>query len=151
MLDSCVRLLPRVPDGEAYVGQGMTDVGWWEPVADQPRHTVPRECILLAASPERAPPEVSHPMPERRERPDVGQHRIIGEMAGDHLLQPCSLDRDRLTHASPKLNLQFHALGTSPIGPGDPPPRNCPCESIARRCPRGVYEPAILKAWYLDQ
>src|SRR4051794_1673917 len=98
----------------------MTDARWWKPVADQLRHTVPRERVLLAAPPERTPPEVAHPMPERRERPAIGGHRIIGEVASDDLPQPRALDRDRLMHAPPKLLLHLLELGTSPIGPGNP-------------------------------
>src|ERR1700726_2415613 len=48
----CIRLLPRVPDGETLVGPGMKDSRLWEPVVRQLRHSSPGETAFLTASAE---------------------------------------------------------------------------------------------------
>src|SRR5260370_2467602 len=48
----CIRLLPRVLDGETLVGPGMKDSRLWEPVVSQLRHSSPAEIAFLAASAE---------------------------------------------------------------------------------------------------
>ena len=63
--DSSIRLLPRVFDGEALIGPGMTDTRRGKPVVGQFRHSIPSEAVLLAAPPKRATPEVGNVMPER--------------------------------------------------------------------------------------
>src|SRR4051812_4459644 len=61
--------------------------------------------------------------PEGSECLDVGRHRVIGEIAGDDLLQPLSLFRDWLVHSSPQflLNLlEFRRLAVPAGFPVDP-------------------------------
>src|SRR5215471_15053922 len=53
-----IRLPPRVCDGETITRPRMEDNRFREPVVHQLRHPFPRHPILLAASPQRAPPEV---------------------------------------------------------------------------------------------
>src|ERR1700692_973178 len=48
----CIRLLPRVPDGETLVGPGVKDWRLWEPVVRQLRHSSPGETAFLTASAE---------------------------------------------------------------------------------------------------
>src|SRR6516225_30375 len=62
-----------------------------EKVVRQLRHPCPRDPILLAASPQRAPPEVSHMMPEHAECTRIGRHRVIVEVATEDLPQPFPL------------------------------------------------------------
>ena len=45
----CIRLLPRVPDGETLVRPGMKDSRLWEPVVRQLRHSSPGETAFLTA------------------------------------------------------------------------------------------------------
>ena len=49
-------------------------------------------------------------MSERRKRPAIGRHRIVGEVAGYDLPQPSPLLRDRLVHPAPKLRLDVLQL-----------------------------------------
>ena len=46
----CIRLLPRVFDGETLVGPGVKDLRLRQPVVRQLLHSSPSESILLAAS-----------------------------------------------------------------------------------------------------
>ena len=109
-LNSSIRLLPWVFDGEALIGPGMKDARSGKPVIGQFRHPIPREAVLLAAAPERSTPEVGHVMPERRERPTVCGYRIVSEMACNDLLQPVTLIWDSLVHSQPQLCLDFLEL-----------------------------------------
>jgi hypothetical protein len=45
--------------------------------------------------------------PEGHECLDVGRHRVISEIAGDDLLQPLPLFRDRLVQSSPQFLLDL--------------------------------------------
>src|ERR1700749_3666799 len=103
--DSSIRFLPRVFDGEALVGPGMTDTQCGKPVVGQFRHSIPSEAVLLAAPPKRSTPEVSDVMPERRERPAIRGYRIVGEVACYNLPQPASLIWDSLVRSLPQLRL----------------------------------------------
>ena len=94
--------------------------GFGKPVVGQPRHAIPGEAVFLAASPKRAPPEVGHMMPERRERPAVCRDRIVGEVAGHDLPQPSPLFGDRLVHSSPQLLLDVLELRPHAVAPGLP-------------------------------
>jgi hypothetical protein len=69
----------------------MKDAWLGKPVIDQLRHAIPCETALLTAPPERSPPEVGYMMSERRKRPAIGRHRIVGEVAGYDLPQPSPL------------------------------------------------------------
>src|SRR4051794_4684706 len=48
----------------------------------------PRRRVLLAATPQRAPPQVSDVVAERPQASAVCWHPMVGEVAGDDLLQP---------------------------------------------------------------
>src|SRR5512140_3186724 len=91
-----------------------------KPVIDQLRHAIPCETALLTAPPERAPPEVGHMMSERRKRPTIGRHRVVGKVAGHDLPQPSPLLRDRLVHPAPKLRLDVLQLAQHAVAPGLP-------------------------------
>jgi len=47
----CIRLLPRVPDGETLIGPGVKDSRLWEPVVGQLLHSIPGEAAFLGQSP----------------------------------------------------------------------------------------------------
>ena len=69
----------------------------------------------MAATPERAPPQVGHVVPEHVQCPSIRRHGMIVEVAFDHIPQPLSLIRNRLVHAPPKfrfdhLELRPHAV-----------------------------------------
>jgi hypothetical protein len=51
---------------------------------------------FLAASPQRSLPEFGDEEAERGQRPTVGRHGVVVEVALDDLSQPFPLDRDRL-------------------------------------------------------
>src|SRR3954451_8395052 len=99
---SGTRLLPRVFDGEALVWPGMKDLRLGEKLVGYFQDPLPRRSVLLTAAPERTPPQADDMEPEGSECLDVGRHRVIGEIAGDDLLQPVPLFRDRLVHSSPQ-------------------------------------------------
>src|SRR6202142_2754377 len=65
----CIRLLPRVPDGETLVGPGMKDSRLWEPVIRQLRHSSPGDTPFLTASAELPAPAVGDLGPQQSLRP----------------------------------------------------------------------------------
>src|SRR5271169_1872689 len=93
-------LLPPVVDGEAPVRPRMKDARYGEPVVAELRGTLPHEPTPLAASLERAPPQVGHTEPERCQRPDVRWDRIVSEVASYDLPQPFPLFGDRPVHSA---------------------------------------------------
>src|SRR6516162_9870806 len=118
--NSSIRLLPWVFDGEALIRPGMKDARSGKPVVGQFRHPIPREAVLLAATPERSPPEVGHVMPERRERPTICGYCTVSKMACNDLLQPVTLIWDSLVHSPPQLRLDFLELRLHAVAPGLP-------------------------------
>jgi hypothetical protein len=106
----------------------MKDAGFWEPIIGQLLNPCPRETILLAASPERPPPEARDVGTKGRECAKVGRHRVIIEEAGNDLPQPQPLFGDRPVPASSHflfdlLEFRRHAVATglpfeSGISPG---------------------------------
>src|SRR3954451_11685379 len=72
--NSGIRLLPWVFDGETLARPGVKDLGSGEIVVGQLLDPVPGRVVLLAAVPERAPPEVDDMIPEGRQCPAVGGH-----------------------------------------------------------------------------
>ncbi|WP_247389218.1 hypothetical protein, partial [Bradyrhizobium sp. 143] len=69
----------------------MTDVGPGEAVTGEATDRLPPHAIGLAAAPERASPEFDDEEAEGAERPTVGRHRMVVEVAGDDLPQPFTL------------------------------------------------------------
>src|SRR4051794_21224309 len=100
--DYRIRLPPRVSDGEASLRPGVKDVRLGEPILGQLRDPQPCRAVLLAPAPKRASPEIGHVVAEGLERATVRRHPMVSEVAGDDLLQPASLDGDRLMHAPPQ-------------------------------------------------
>src|SRR4051812_22213966 len=120
---SGTRLLPRVFDGKALIWPGMKDPGLGEKLVGHFQDPLPRRSVLLTAAPERTPPQADDMEPEGSECLDVGRHRVIGEIAGDDLLQPLPLIRDRLVHSSPQFLrdlLEFRRLAVAAGFPVDP-------------------------------
>src|SRR6266567_227863 len=104
---SRIRLPPRVCDGKAIARPRMEDNRFRKPGIHQLRHPFPRHPILLAATPQRAPPEVGHMMPEHIQCLTVGRHCVIIEVAADNPPQPFSLIGDRLVHSPSHLLLDL--------------------------------------------
>lgn len=78
-------LRPRVFDGKALVGPRMNDSRAWEPGVGDPRYSLPRHGVLLAASLKRAPPEVDNVVTKRAERARVCGNRVIRKVPAHHL------------------------------------------------------------------
>jgi hypothetical protein len=74
---SRIRLPPRVCDGIAIAGPRMKDGRFREPGIRQLRHPFPRGAILLAAPPQRAPPEVGDVVPKDVQGTTVGRHGVV--------------------------------------------------------------------------
>src|SRR5215471_13499394 len=98
----------------------MEDDWFREPVVHQLRHPFPRHPILLAATPQRAPPKVSDVMPEDLQCTTVGRHSVVIEVATDNPPQPFPLVRDRLVHAPTHLLLNLLQLRPHAVPPGPP-------------------------------
>jgi hypothetical protein len=96
--DSGTRLLPWVFDGEALVRPGVKDVRFGKPVIRHLRYPLPGASVLLAATPQRPTPQKGDMVAECHERTDIGRHRVVGEEAGDDLVQPSSLFGNRPMH-----------------------------------------------------
>ena len=87
----CIRLLPRVPDGETLVGPGMKDSRLGEPVVSQLRHSSPGETAFLTASAECPAPAFGDLGSKGSQRSPVCWYRVVVVEAGDDLLQPFTL------------------------------------------------------------
>src|ERR1700736_7067771 len=98
----------------------MKDARFRKPIVGQPRDPLPGRAVFLAASPQRSLPEFGDEEAERGQRPTVGRHGMIVEVALDDLSQPFPLDRDRLVPALPQLLLDGLQLRPHAIGPGLP-------------------------------
>src|SRR5258708_38267023 len=96
---SRIRLPPRVSDGKANARPRMQDGRFREPGVCELRHPCPRDPILLAATPQRAPPKVDNVVPEHVKCTTVGRHRVVVEVAADHPTQPFPQRGDGLVHA----------------------------------------------------
>src|ERR1700732_2734233 len=117
---SRIRLPPRVCDGKAIARPRLEDNRFWKPGVHQLRHPFPRHPILLAATPQRASPEVGDMVPEHMQCMSIGWHCMIVEVAVDDVAQPFSLNRDRLVHAPPHLLFDHLELRSHAIRPGFP-------------------------------
>src|ERR1700747_75491 len=107
---SRIRLPPWVCGDEASARPRMEDARFWQPGVRQLCHSLPRDPSLVAATPQRAPPEVENMVPECVQCPAVGRHCVVGEVAGDDPVQPSPLFRDRLMHAPLQLLLDLLEL-----------------------------------------
>src|SRR6516165_10695349 len=96
---SRIRLPPRVCDGKAIAGPWMKDGRFREPGIRQLRHPFPRGAILLAATPQRAPPEVGDVVPKDVQGTTVGRHCVVVEVTADYRAEPFPLRGDRQVHA----------------------------------------------------
>ena len=86
-----IRLPPRVFNGEALMRPRVEDARFGEPVVGEPADLRPGHAVLMAAPPERTPPNVRDVVAEGRERAAVGRRRMVVEEARDHLLEPFAL------------------------------------------------------------
>src|SRR5277367_151990 len=116
--DSRIRLPPRVFDAEAVRRPRMEDLGRRQPFTRETFDPFPCRDVLLAAPPERAPPEVDNIEAERTEHANVGGHGVVVEPALDHLAKPFPLSRQRFMHALSQafldlLQLRPHAVASA--------------------------------------
>src|SRR5271165_2825980 len=72
---SRIRLPPWMLDGEALVRPGVEEARFGEPMIGELPDPLPGHAVLLAAPPERAPPEVRDVAAEGREGAAVGRRR----------------------------------------------------------------------------
>src|SRR5215831_15077270 len=122
---SRIRLPPRVRDGKAIAWPRVEDDRFWEPGVHQLGHPCPGDPILVAATPQRAPPEVSDMVPEHVQCARVGRHCVIVEVAADDPPQPLPLFGDRLvresrTYGSGAARLAAIPAGASPANTRSP-------------------------------
>src|SRR5262249_44553532 len=117
---SRIRLPPWVCDGEAIARPRMKDDRFREPGLRPLRHPYPRDAILVAATPQRAPPEVDDMVPEHGQCMGVGRHGVIAEVATNDVPQPFPLIGEWLGHALPQLLFDHPQLRPHAISPGLP-------------------------------
>ena len=103
----------------------MSDQRFGQEVCRQPVDPWPRGAVLLAAPPQRAPPQVHHVVAEGRQGRAVGRYGVIAEEAAHHLPEPSPQLGDRpLPRDGPaphQLDLHRLELRPHPVGPGVPP------------------------------
>src|ERR1700692_2296462 len=114
----------------------MKDSRFREPTVGDPLDSLPRHMFLLAAAPERPTPEVYDVVAERTEGPRVRRHRVIREVASNHLPEPFPLFGDRIIHALSQLLLDLPELRSHTIAAGLP----LQLESTTTRFPAKEYE-----------
>src|SRR5215472_4959864 len=96
----------------------MEDLGRRQPFTRETFDPFPCRDVLLAAPPERAPPEVDNIEAEGTEHAKVGGHGVVVEPALDHLAKPFPLSRQRFMHALSQafldlLQLRPHAVASA--------------------------------------
>ena len=116
--DSGTGLLPWMSDGKAGIGPRMKETRGGEPVLGQAGKPVPREAVLLTATPERLQPEAPYVVPKRPQASEVGGHGVVPKVATDDLPQPPSLVRNRIVHACSQRFLDGLELGPHAIAAG---------------------------------
>src|SRR5215470_11926011 len=107
-------------DGEANYWPWMKNSWLREEVIGQLCNPLPREVVLLTATPQRAQPEAHHMVAKGAECRKVGRHGVVCEVAPDDLRQPAPLFGDRLMHSPPQLLLYLPELYPHAIAPGFP-------------------------------
>src|SRR3974377_1090956 len=117
---SRIRLPPRVRDGKAIAWPRVEDDRFWEPGVPQLRHPCPGEPILVAATPQRAPPKVGDMVPEHVQCARVGRHCVVVEVAADDPSQPPPLLGDRRVHAPSQRLLDLPQLRPHTVPSGLP-------------------------------
>src|SRR5436309_6352198 len=128
---SRIRLPPRVCDGVAIAGPGMEDGRFREPSIRQLCHSFPGGAILLAATPQRAPPEVADMVPKDVQGTTVGRHCVVVEVAADYLAKPFPLGGDRQVHAPSQYVLDLPQLRPHAVRPGLPFDLECAGAGVA--------------------
>src|SRR5262245_53746507 len=98
----------------------MKDDRFREPGLRPLRHPYPRDAILVAATPQRALPEVDDMVPEHGQCTGVGRHCVIAEVATNDVPQPFPLIREWLVHALPQLLFDHPQLRPHAVPPGLP-------------------------------
>src|SRR5438876_3915644 len=98
----------------------MKDSRLGKPVGGQPVHPLPREAILLATPPQRTHPNALDIVVECSQCGPVSRHRVVGEVASDHLLDPSPLLGDWLVHPPSQLLLDLPKRCLHAIAPCDP-------------------------------
>jgi hypothetical protein len=109
-----------VSDGKALLRPRKKDFRLRKPVISDLFDPLPRDPPFLAASRQRAAPEVDHVMAEGSDRCRVGRHGVIGKIASDNLRQPAPLLGDRLMHPLSHLLLDLLKLAPHAVTPGFP-------------------------------
>jgi hypothetical protein len=117
---SRIRLPPWVCDGKAIARPRMEDDRFRKPGVHQLRHPCPRDPILLAATPQRAPPEIGDMVPEHVQCESVGWHCVVIEVTANDPLQPVPLLGDRLVHAPSQRLLDLPQFRLHAVPPGLP-------------------------------
>src|SRR3974390_478752 len=117
---SRIRLPPRVCDGIAIAGPRMKDGRFREPGLRQLRHPFPRGAILLAATPQRAPPEVAGGVRKDVQGTTIGRHGVVVEVTADYRAEPFPLRGDRQVHAPSQYRPGLPAVPPHAIRPGLP-------------------------------
>jgi hypothetical protein len=95
----------------------MEDARLGKPASDQPVDRLAAGAVLLAAAAEVPPPQPANPAPKGVQRPDVGGHGMIGEVAGHDLPQPSALLVRRGMQAAAQGLLDIAQLGPQPVAP----------------------------------
>src|SRR5215204_4686074 len=98
----------------------MKDFGFRKIGLGNRLHPLPGDIALLAATAEYVPPSPSDLVPEDDQCMPVGRHRMVVEVAFDHLHQPFPLRGDALMHALPQGLLDLLELAPHSIPAGLP-------------------------------
>jgi hypothetical protein len=113
--DSRIRLPPRVFDAEAVRRPRMEDLGRRQPFTRATFDPFPCRDVLLAAPPDRAPPEVDNIEAERTEHANVGGHGVVVEPALDHLAKSfCRDGGSCMRFRGPSLNQAARRKANTP-------------------------------------
>ncbi len=80
----------------------MADMGWRQPAANEPFHSLPGNTAFLAPSSEYLVPELSHGEAKVGEGVPIARHSVVADMPAHDSIQPLADFRNRFVHASPQ-------------------------------------------------
>jgi hypothetical protein len=86
-------------------------MGWRQPAADEPCHSVPLDATMLASSAQGMMPEVAHGETKVGHGMTVPRNSEVTKMPAHHGLQPRADFRNGVVHAPPQFGFHLLQLG----------------------------------------
>src|SRR5437879_13892556 len=93
----------------------MQDTRYRNPSVKDRCHSIPRQRPLLAAAPKNPVPQSTQTPTKDAELIQISRDRVVSVVTGDNLLDPCTVDGDRLMHTQAPLRIDDSQLRDHPL------------------------------------